>query len=475
MEPTYTRKLRLLVTVIVTLVTGGITGCSNECSNKVTGINLSSPGNNPIRVRAEVNTISPVEIAVEYWPSGAPDSIYITSFDSSGTLHYPVLTNLQPQRTYKYQVISRNNGCTSRTKEYDFTTSAMPLWLEDLSRVICPDTSVLPTEFSKGYVMVYRRETPGLISILDAEGKTRWYHQVNGTGFKVAHFTQAGNILAILGTEDYQTSYGNEILELSLTGDTLLHLKKGESDFLQTIHHEIFSDHKDHIVVISSEEKIMNLSSKGGGKADTVKSDGIRVFDRKGRLVWNWSVFDVLDPLTDKNIAKDKSDWMHANSLCQDKDGNYLLSFYNNGQIWKIDASTGKLLWKFGKGGDFELPANAAFDNSHAIHITSNGNLMLFDNGTTKKLSRTLEFSLDEKLYKAKLVNEILLPVDVYSERMGSAYYVNDTSVLHTASKRNTVVLTNMKGRFLWALRTGTTPYRAEFLTASQLSPYIKD
>lgn len=450
-------------------------GCSDECSNKVTDIHLSSPGNNPIRVKADINTKSAVEIAVEYWPSDSRDSIYTTSFDKSGTSHYPVLTNLYPQRAYKYRVISRKDGCTSRTKEYDFTTSALPLWLNDLTRIVCPDTTVLPTEFRKGYVMVYRRETPGLIIILDSKGKTRWYHQVNGTGFKVAHFTPSGTILAILGTEDFQTSYGNEILELSLAGDTLLHLKKGNADFLQTIHHEIYSDQNDHIVVISSEEKIMDLSSKGGGKADTVKSDGIRVFDRKGNQVWKWSVFDVLDPLADKNIVKDKSDWMHANSLSQDKDGNYLLSFYNNGQIWKIDASTGKLMWKFGKGGDFALPGNAEFDNSHAIHINSNGNLMLFDNGTSKKLSRTLEFKLDQKLHKAKLVNEISLPADVYSERMGSAYYVNDTTVLHTASKRNTVVLTNMKGRFLWALRTSTTPYRAEFLTAAQLSPYIID
>jgi arylsulfate sulfotransferase len=39
----------------------------------------------------------------------------------------------------------------------------------------------------------------------------------------------------------------------------------------------------------------MDLTSVGGTAKDTVKSDGILVLDRKGKKVWSWSVFDVLD------------------------------------------------------------------------------------------------------------------------------------------------------------------------------------
>ena len=31
------------------------------------------------------------------------------------------------------------------------------------------------------------------------------------------------------------------------------------------------------------------------------------------------------------------------------RDGNYLISFYNNGQIWKVNATTGNVIWKFGR------------------------------------------------------------------------------------------------------------------------------
>jgi hypothetical protein len=80
---------------------------------------------------------------------------------------------------------------------------------------------------------------------------------------------------------------------------------------------------------------------------------------------------------------------------------------------------------------------------------------------------------LSEAGKKATLVFDIPLPPDVYSERMGSAYMVNDTAVLHTSSKRNTIVLTNLTGKFLWAMKSNMMPYRVEFLSKERLKPYI--
>jgi outer membrane protein assembly factor BamB len=71
---------------------------------------------------------------------------------------------------------------------------------------------------------------------------------------------------------------------------------------------------------------------------------------------------------------------------------NYLISFYNNGQIWKINATSGDVLWKFGKNGDFEIPANAVFDQAHAVHITDKGWLMFFDNGAKQQNFQIIGF-----------------------------------------------------------------------------------
>ena len=457
--------MRIIVTIIISSII--LCACSNECALRISDIRLSSPGGNVLKVQADVRTTDTLDSRIEYWIKGKEQQVFTTPVSKHASDHRIMLTNLRPKQEYGYRVITSNGPCESRSKDYAFNTPDFPFWIQDLFTPVYPDTSVVPVLFQQGYLLIYRRETPGILFILNHKGEVVWYHQVHGTGFKTAHFTPRNTIICILGNETYQTSYGNEILELSLSGDTVFHQKT------PTIHHEALTNDQGQVVTISTEEKIMDLSSRGGGKKDTVKSDGIWVMDRKGNTIWKWTVFDALDPLSDKNIVKDKGDWMHANSLNIDKDGNYLLSFYNNGQIWKIDAKTGKLIWKIGQGGDFKMPAEGIFDNSHAVHINRNGELMLFDNGTSKQLSRTLAFQLDEPAHKARLVWQVPLPRDVYSERMGSAYMVNDTTVLHTCSKKNTVVLTNMKGTFLWALRTGMSPYRVEFIPKERLEPFI--
>jgi len=289
----------------------------------------------------------------------------------------------------------------------------------------------------------------------------------------LAHFTKDTSIIAILGKSDEPTSYGSEILEINLLGDTLLHLKKGQGDFKQTIHHEILKKNRNEVVTIYVAEKIMDLSSRGGGKADTVRGDGILVMDRNGKKLWQWSVFDVMNPLDDPHIAKSKGDWMHANSLNYDKDSSFLMSFYNNGQIWKIDARSGKLLWKLGKEGNIQVPAECNFTQSHAVHINQYGRLMLFDNGVEKKQSEVFALKMNEIQRTAAIDLHIKLPAEIYNDRMGSAYMINDSTVLCCCSKRHITVLANRKGVLLWTLDTSVPPYRVQFLPEAVVKPYI--
>jgi hypothetical protein len=334
----------------------------------------------------------------------------------------------------------------------------------DLYKVAPEGGRALPDAFKRGSMLVYKRETPGYINIIRNDGILRWYHLFRHTGVKVAHYTKHGTILCILATMDYPTSYGNEILELSLAGDTVFHLKKGEGDFQQTIHHEILRNPADQYVTLCSKDSIMDLSAVGGKPRDTVKGDGILVLDRRGRKVWGWSVFGVLDPLKEKNIAKDAKDWMHANILFIDEDGNYLVSFYNNGQIWKINAVTGTVIWKLGRGGDFPVPAGAVFDQGHAVHINAQHRLMLFDNGASRQRSQVLAFDVDESGRKISLDWRVQLPKGTFTDRMGSAYTVDDSTVLVCVSKQNNVFLMDKKGSILWRMTCANTPYRVEFI-----------
>lgn len=454
---------------------GLFTACTNPCAQKIIEVKLSNPGRNTLKVNADIQLSEPLNARIEYWIKGKEKEVFRTPLSKQKKIHHLMMINLVPKESYQYRVITEDGTCKAESKVYDFATQNFPVWIHDLFKVTAPDQKVIPAVFKKGFMLIYQRELPGVVFLINAKGEIKWYHQVVGTGFKTSHFTQKQTILSILGNEEYPTSYGNEILEISLNGDTLLHLKKGQKDFQQTIHHEILLNKKDQLVTLCVEQKVFDLSRYGGGKQDTVKSDGIMVLDRQGKKIWSWSVFDELNPLKDQNVVRDRKDWMHANSLNYDKDGNYLISFYNNGQIWKIDAKSGKVIWKFGKDGDFKMPEGSTFDQGHAVHMNSDGNLMLFDNGTSKKLSRTLIFKLDEEHKEAKLITETKLPVEIYNERMGSAYLIGRKAILQTTSKRHIVVLTNFAGTFLWMLNTSIMPYRVEFIAEKSLSPFLEN
>jgi len=346
--------------------------------------------------------------------------------------------------------------------------------LQNSFSLLCKNVTSLPVPFQKGYVLAYQREVPGIITLVDVNGNVVWSYRSENAGFKMVSFTRNHTLLCITGTKDNDIGYGNAIVELSLSGDTLLYLKKGQNDFKQFIHHEIFLNGKDQIVTLTREERIFDLSKAGGSKKDTVVGDGLLVLNKNGQQLWKWTVFDTLNPLNDKEILKHKKDWMHANSISLDRDGNYLVSFYNNGQVWKINSITGGVIWKFGKDGDFEIPYNTIFHQAHAAHINNKGWLMLFDNGADKKRSRSLAFAIDTVSKRAEPVIESWVPPSMYSDRMGSSYLVGDTTLLVCLSRHKTICLTNLAGDFLWTLSNkNMMSYRAEFIPGEILTPYL--
>ncbi|MBS1668227.1 MAG: aryl-sulfate sulfotransferase [Bacteroidetes bacterium] len=449
--------------------------CSGSGSNIIKEIKIGLHNNNNLKIQIDVETAAPADVTVEYWADSLGEGSKLASDTSlGGVSHKIVFCNIYPNTNYSFHILTNENGKKQVSKTYHFTSEQLPMWLKDQFKYVCNDTAALPEKFKRGFMLMNKRETPGLAYIVDFKGRIRWYHMVDGTGFKVVHFTKNKTILSILGKNDEPTSYGSEILELNLLGDTVLYLKKGQGDLKYSIHHEIRENNLNQILTLYVDQRIMDLSSIGGKKIDTVKGDGILILDRKGKKVWQWSVFDVMDPLKDPQLLKTKNDWMHANSLSFDKDSNFLISFYNIGQIWKLDAHTGKIIWKLGKGGTMAMPAECDFTESHTVHINPHGDLMFFDNGVKKRLSEVFALKLNEKEKTAAITLHIKLPPDIYNDRMGSAYMITDTTILCCSSKRKITVLVNPKGVLLWDLETAIPPYRVDFLTNDQVCPWLQ-
>ncbi|PBI88494.1 Arylsulfotransferase (ASST) [Flavobacterium sp. ACN2] len=447
-----------------------------SCSNNqiISNVNIGTHGNNELKIQIDVTTNDQAQIYAEYWSDKKGNQSKITSpISKSGLKHSLVLCNITPETNYSFQLITVQNGNKQTSKVYTFKSRKLPEWLQKQFKANCPKPELLPENFKKGFLLLAKRETPGTAYIVDYKGNLRWYHTLEGTGFKVTHFTKEQTILSILGTNDEPTSYGSEILEINLQGDTLTHIKKGQGDLKQVLHHEIIKKSADEIVALTVEQKIIDLTSIGGKKQDTINGDGILILNKKGKQLWKWSVFDDLDPFKDKDLLKTKKDWTHANSLSYDTDGNFLISFYNNGQIWKINSKTGKVIWKLGKGGTMKMAPDTNFSQAHAAHIDQNGSLLFFDNGVDIKQSSVFALKVDEKNNDVKLDFHIKLPKDIYNDRMGSAYMINKDLFLVCCSKRHITVLTNKKGVLLWALESEIPPYRTIFIPEEKLKPFL--
>ena len=465
----------LVNNIVLIFIATAFTGCLNNNENIIKEIHIGLHNNNELKIQLDVSTIQKAEVYAEYWPDSSNNDISKASAVSKdGLSHLIVLFNIIPKTNYSYHIITQQKGIKKVSPTYAFQSHALPMWLQDQFKYSCTYPNLLPSKFKEGLMLLNKKETPGIAYITDYTGRLRWYHVIENTGLKVTHFTKDKTIISILGANDEPTSYGSEILEINLSGDTILHLKKGQGDFINTIHHEILKNDKNQLVTIYEDKKVFDLSSVGGNKKDTVSSDGIIVMDKNGKKIWQWSVFDVQDPIKDPNILKTKKDWTHANSLNYDKDSNYIISFYNTGQIWKVDAQTGKLIWKYGKGGDIKIPADGNFSESHAVHINAYGNLMFFDNGVEKLQSQVFAVKINEQNKTAQADLHIKLPVAIYNARMGSAYMVDEDNILCCCSKRHITVLVNRKGEVIWTLDTAVPPYRVEFLTKEQVSPWLQ-
>jgi len=444
--------------------------CRYGGGSAVKEIHIGRHHNNALQIEVDASTADSAEAYVRYWPDSAGEAASLASTVSpKGLEHKMVLLNLVPGTKYSYQVVAGGVA----TKALKFESPVLPMWLQEQFKYSSDSLALVPQVFKEGFMLLNKRETPGVDYIVDYKGRIRWYHEVDGTGFKVTHFTREHTVLSILGKNDEPTSYGSEILEISLTGDTVRYLRKGTGDLKYSIHHEILKDSLGRYLTLFVDQRLLDLRSAGGGARDTVNGDGILILDSTGRALWRWSVFDVVDPLRDPELLKTRRDWMHANSLNFDRDGNFIVSFYNNGQIWKVDAHTGKVLWKFGKGGDIAMPAECRFTQAHAVHINPSGALMFFDNGVENRLSEVFAVRMDEAGRRADMDLHVRLPPDIYNDRMGSAYMITDSTVLCCSSKRKITVLVNRKGTLLWDMETAIPPYRVEFLKRQQVAPWL--
>ncbi|TDE14672.1 aryl-sulfate sulfotransferase [Dyadobacter psychrotolerans] len=424
---------------------------------RIDKIDLVHLPENRLRFKVNVSTNRNSDAYLKYW-TRSNDTLY-SKISKAATEHTIWIVNTTALTNYTFQVVASTVSQSAKSKKYPLETK--PIYQATPYFTLEYLDSSFAREIEGKFFLTQILTEPGSSVIINHKGDIVWY-EPSKKGVKVSHWTPEKTVLCIVGAEKIPSSGGDEIIEYDLSGKVLTHLQVGKGDMDKMVHHEVRTDKDGNIYALTFDKKIFDLTKAGGIKQDTVKGDGIVVFSRAGKKIWEWTMLDHLDPLSDPAILKNKKDWVHANSVFREADGDFLISFRDLNQVWKVDFQTGKIIWKLGENGDFPLSNNQLFSAQHFAHINQKGDLMILDNGVKKEISRALSFKLDPTARIAVTQLDIPLHKDYYSTAKGNAQFMGNDKVIYCITDPRVFLVTDLEGKVLWKIQVGGDPYRLE-------------
>ena len=410
---------------------------------------------NALRVTIDVELKKPEAVYIKYWDDKNKEQVLVSELTPVNLKHSIKLVGLLEKRTYTFKVVGTSGMFSRESVVGNFRTKSAPrgmlkiLWTQKGDQTFT------------GHILSQRallRGDQGFVYMLNSNGETAWYHQVAGLP-KLSCWTEKNTVLVVSGNPKQERSAGSHIFEFDIYGNELINLDLTQISTPIEAHHEIRYTHDGSLLTLVYDRKVVDLSTQGGKQDQEIKGDAIVRLSKTGDILWKWSVFDVLDPTKSTYAFDSLGEWGHANTLSIDLDGNYLISFRDWNEIWKINSTDGSLIWKLGEQGDFKLSDEFKFSGQHSIHINPRGEYMMFDNGVKNKRSRVLSFKLNEDAKTVDVKLNIMLPENLYSEKRGSAYFIDTDRILVCSPESRSIVIIDLQGNILARAHTGLPDY----------------
>jgi hypothetical protein len=240
----------------------------------------------------------------------------------------------------------------------------------------------------------------------------------------------------------------------------------------------------DYLVGAYVQQRHVNTSAYGGSSDADVVNAELQQVTPGGQLVWDWKSQDHVSlaetgrmwPWVSHHPVAQGYDIAHWNSI--EPDGTSVIaSFRHFDAVYKINKSTGKIVWKLGGtttpkslsvNGD---PRPYTFGNQHDARLLADGTLTVFDNRTTlrNRTPRMARFRIDQRTGQATLLQSISDPdAAPFSRCCGSARRLANGSWLIDWGDPNGIGGYTPDGErtFLLTLGSGSS-YRAEPVTGS--------
>lgn len=360
----------------------------------------------------------------------APQPEQVTPFSpvrgDSGTIS---ALGLRASTSYKITLQVLGSGADT-SAEMAFQSAAIPATLAGVQLAITGTATF-------GYTLTDFTNAGSAYTVaFDDAGHLCWYREFAAQPGEVAIDAEqqtTGNYTLFVGASTGWQPTPGRFYEVNAAGDSVQTYAASAPYY--TDPHELLLEYAagnlDRLHILGYEFRHIDLTAIGGKPDQLVAGHVLLRETSSGTIEYLWNAWDHLN-IADwifipPGLAQMPSvDFDHPNSLTKDADGNYVVSFASLGEISKIDAKTGEMLWRFGgRNNQFAFVDDplGGFGIQHHVGVLPDGNLLFIDNGVrhTPPESRAVEYKLDLSAHTATLVWQYRHTPAVFSPFAGSA------------------------------------------------------
>ncbi|SRR6266550_610811 len=375
---------------------------------------------------------------------------------------------LKPNTSYAYHVAACGSASVVSSTVIGLSGS-LPNGLEDVS---IKSTSGVGSGWT---FLSTTRDSVGYLLAFDSTGAIRWYRTFRlRLGEQALDGKQLANgdfSLFIGASQGWQPTFGRYV-EVDPNGDVVRVYVAGAPFY--TDGHDLsvsFSGaNPERITLIGYDLRRVDLSRFGGYPDALVAGHTILRQTASGMVEFQFSAWDhfTLDdwielPDTLKRVPN--TDFDHPNSIDFDSDGNYIVSWRHFGEVTKIDAVTGSILWRLGgRNNQFTFindPLNG-FSGQHQARLLPNGNILLYDNGWRHQPqeTRAVEYRLDVGAKTATMVWEFRHTPPLFTGFVGSVQRLAQGNTLIGYGQLGRITEVRSDGSIAWEgqLMFGNSP-----------------
>lgn len=270
--------------------------------------------------------------------------------------------------------------------------------------------------------------------ILDSQGRPVWFSptpsQLDATDFRVQSY-QGQPVLTYTQSPAYDATGTFTTVDyiLDSTYSVVATVKAGNG--LAADQHEFQLTPQNTALIPVNSVVQADLSSVGGTTSGPVIEAIVQEVDvATGTVLFQWNSLDHV-PVSESHYPftpgqTSAYDYFHINSVKLDTDGNLLISSRHTWTVYKVNRTTGAVIWRLGgKKSNYALGSGLPFAWQHDVEAVDSQTLRIFDNESdgapVLPYSRVIWVSHDDTAMTASVVQSIVHPLSLSVYAEGSA------------------------------------------------------